>query len=229
LPRGLHWLDVGCGTGALARAILDGAAPLSLVGCDPAAPFIHYAQANLDDERASFVVAGAGALPRRAGGYGAVVSSLALNFMPDPAAAVREMRSLCSSGGMVAATVWDYSEGTEFLRRFWDAAVALDPSARALDEGVRFPLCSRPALEALFLSASLSGVSCEPIEIETRFPSFEDYWRPMLGGTGPAPSYVASLAAPRRAALESRLRENLRREADGAITMTARAWAVRGA
>jgi ubiquinone/menaquinone biosynthesis C-methylase UbiE len=140
LPRGLHWLDVGCGTGALAHAILELADPASVTGCDPAAPFVEYARATLHDERASFIVAGAGELPPRAGGYAAVASSLALNFMPDPAAAVREMRSICSLGGTVAAGVWDYAEGMEFLRRFWDAASALDPAARALDEGARFPL-----------------------------------------------------------------------------------------
>ena len=228
LPRGLHWLDVGCGTGALARAILDRVEPASVVGCDPAAPFIEYARANLADERASFVVAGAGALPPRAGGYGAVASLLALNFMPDPAAAAEEMRSLCSDGGTVAACVWDYSAGMEFLRRFWDAATALDPAARALDEGTRFPLCQPEALDPLFRAAGFGGVRCDPIEIETRFPSFEDYWRPMLGGTGPAPSYVASLDEARRSALASKLRESLQAGSDGAITLHARAWAVRG-
>lgn len=31
-----HWLDVGCGTGALTSAILERCAPASVVGCDPA-------------------------------------------------------------------------------------------------------------------------------------------------------------------------------------------------
>ena len=34
------WLDVGCGTGALADAIRAGANPASVVACDPSAPFI---------------------------------------------------------------------------------------------------------------------------------------------------------------------------------------------
>ena len=69
---------------------------------------------------------------------------------------------------------------------------------------------------------------CEAVEIETSFPSFEDYWRPLLGGTGPAPSYVTSLDEGRRNALELKLRETLRPEPGGAITLLARAWAVRG-
>jgi SAM-dependent methyltransferase len=228
LPEGLDWLDVGCGTGALTRAILERAAPATVVGCDPAAPFIEYARAHLEEDRVSFLVAGAGALPRRASGYGAVASSLALNFMPDPATAVSEMRSLCSTGGTVAASVWDYGGGMEFLRRFWDAAVALDPSAQSLDEGKRFPLCRREPLESLFGAGGLAAVRCVPIDVPTRFAGFDDYWRPLLGGTGPAPSYVASLDPERRSILEAKLRTTLPTGAGGAIELTARAWVARG-
>jgi hypothetical protein len=116
----------------------------------------------------------------------------------------------------------------QFLRHFWDAAAVVDSAARELDEGSRFPLCRREALTILFRNGGLGDVSCEPIEISTAFTSFDDYWRPFLGGTGPAPSYVASLVADRRAMLARRLEERLPRGPDGTITLTARAWAVRG-
>jgi len=60
------------------------------------------------------------------------------------------------------------------------------------------------------------------------FASFDDYWRPFLGGTGPAPSYVASLDADGRTNLMRKLEETLPRSPDGTITLDARAWAVRG-
>src|SRR5262245_3351240 len=87
IPRGVHWLDVGCGTGALADAVCDQADPASVVGCDPASPLVEFARAHSQDARQSFVVAGAGSLPRHPGGYGSVTSLLALNFMPDSEAA----------------------------------------------------------------------------------------------------------------------------------------------
>jgi hypothetical protein len=157
-----------------------------------------------------------------------VTSLFALNFFPDPQAAVLEMRSIAAPWGKVSACVWDYRDGIEFLRQFWDAAAAVDSAARELDEGSRFPLCRREALMTLFLNGGLGEVSSESIEISTAFTSFDDYWRPFLGGTGPAPSYVASLDADRRAMLARRLEEMLPREPDGAIALTARAWAVRG-
>jgi SAM-dependent methyltransferase len=228
IPGGVHWLDVGCGTGALTNAICSHADPASVLGCDPAEPFIDYARNHSRDTRASFVVARAGGLPGRADGYGSVTSLLALNFFPDPEAAVREMRSLTAAHGVVSACVWDYAGGMEFLRCFWDAVAALDSAAGKLDEGERFPLCRPDALVHLFRAVGLGDVRCDPIEIPTEFAGFDDYWRPLLGGTGPAPSYVASLDVGRRATLARTLEHALPRRSDGKITLTARAWAVRG-
>lgn len=53
-----------------------------------------------------------------------------------------------------------------------------------------------------------------------------DQWG--AGGTGPAPSYMASLDADRRATLARRPEETLRPGRDGTVALTARAWAVRG-
>jgi len=228
VPPGVHWLDVGCGTGALADAICTNADPASVVGCDSADAFVAFAREQTRDARVSFVAAGVGSLPRRGGGYGSVTSLLALNFFPDPEAAVHEMRSITAPQGTVSACVWDYSDGMQFLRRFWDGAASMDSEARELDEGSRFPLCRRDTLTALFRRGDLDDVRCEAIEIPTAFASFDDYWRPLLGGTGPAPSYVASLDADRRAILTRRLEEMMLRGHDGTITLTARAWAVRG-
>ena len=225
---GLHWLDVGCGTGSLSNTICTDGDPASVTGCDPAEPFVGFARERSRDPRLSFVVAGVGGLPSRPGGYGSVTSLLALNFFPDPEAAVREMRSLASPHGTVSACVWDYGDGMEYLRRVWDAAAAVDPRARELDEGKRFPLCRPEALTKLFRSSDLADVRCDTLEIPMTFAGFEDLWQPFLGGTGPAPSFVASLDADRRAMLARTLEASLPRGPDGTIALAARAWAVRG-
>lgn len=228
VPGGVHWLDVGCGTGSLVQAIADHAGPASVVGCDPAAPLVDFARGHVHDARTSFVTAGVGSLPRRPGGFGCVTSLLALNFFPDHEASVNEMRSVAAPGATVSACVWDYAEGMEFLNLFWRAAVAMDPDAQRCDEGVRFPICRQDALTTLFRDARLGDVRCEPLEVATVFSDFGDFWRPLLGGTGPAPSYVASLDSERQALLARTLEEMLRREPDGTIALGARAWAVRG-
>jgi hypothetical protein len=178
--------------------------------------------------RVSFVVAGVGQLPTRSGGFDSVTSLLALNFFPKPEAAIDEMRRISAVNGLVSACVWDYAGRMEFLRYFWDSVGAVDPSGAKLDEGRRFPLCRSDALESLFRQAGLADVVSDSIEIPTRFSTFAEFWEPFLGGTGPAPSYVASLDSAQREALATRLERSLPRERDGGISLVARAWVVRG-
>jgi len=224
---GRSWLDLGCGTGALTTAILGRAEPASVVGIDPSPSFIDHARAATPDRHAVFLTGDALALPLAAGSADVVVSGLVLNFIPDAPAALRECLRVARPGATVAAYVWDYAEGMEPIRAFWDAAVALDPNARELDEAHRFPLCAPGELRALFADAGLEAVANRTIDHVARFAGFDDYWTPFLSGTGPAPGYCAGLPEERRDALRARLAERFPPAADGSITMTARAFAVR--
>lgn len=228
VPRGRSWLDVGCGTGALTQAILSAAEPSAVTGVDPSEGYVASARTFTPDPRVTFVVGNAQALPVESGAYDVVVSGLVLNFVPDPARAVAEMARVASPGGTVAVYVWDYADQMRLLRHFWDAAIALDPRARDLDEGRRFPLCHPEPLVRLFAAAGLRGVLTRAIDVSTLFGDFDEYWSPFLGGQGPAPSYVKSLDDERRAALRERVRASLPVAADGSIALIARAWAVRG-
>jgi SAM-dependent methyltransferase len=227
-PAGAHWLEIGCGTGALTRAICDLGAPASVVACDPSVPFVEHARAAIDDARVSFGVAGADALPVRDGGFDLIVSALVLNFLPDPHRAIASMRERSTQGGTIAACVWDYADGMEFLRCFWEEAVAMDGRAAVVDERERFPICRRAALDSLLRAAGLAQVQTESIEIATSFADFADYWTPFLRGTGPAPAYVASLDPSSRETLRDRLRARFDRGAGAPIELRARAWAARG-
>jgi len=227
VPAGRRWLDVGCGTGALADRVLALAGPAHLVGVDPSEGFLTTARARVVDTRATFLRGGAQALPLRGRSVHTVVSGLALNFVPDPARAVAEFARVVMPGGVVAAYVWDYAEGMAMMRYFWDAAVALDPAAAELDEG-RFSLCRPDSLARLWTDAGLAEVRVEAIAIPTVFTGFDDYWRPFLGGVGPAPGYVVSLPGEHRDALRDALRASLPTDADGSVRLTASAWAVRG-
>lgn len=228
VPPGRRWLDVGCGTGALCAAIVDRCAPSSVAGVEPSKGFLETARQNLG-ERVAFHVGSATAIPLGDASVDAVVSALVLNFVDDPRAALAEMARVASAGGTIAAYVWDYAGRMELMRMFWDAAVELDPAAARLDEGARFPLCRPEPLEKLFAGAGLTGVEVTPIDIATRFASFDDYWQPFLGGQGPAPAYAMSLDDAARARLRERIRARLLLEQDGSIPLTARAWAVRAA
>lgn len=225
---GQRLVDVGCGTGALTGTILERVNPASVVGADPSADFVELARRRIADPRARFAVAFAEDLPLDAGSAGVIVSGLVLNFIPDLAAALAEMRRVGLAGATVAGYVWDLGGRMDIIRQFWDAANALDPAAIEQDEGARFPLCAPEPLRQAFEDAGLTDVDVRAIDVPTVFRDFNDYWTPFLGGVGPAPGYAVSLAAPARDAIRERLRATLPIETDGTIHLIARAWAVRG-
>ncbi len=229
IAPGGDWLDVGCGTGALSETILATCAPAAVLGIDPSEAFLAYARQRVVDPRASFRTGDAQALPVPDDTFDAVVSGLVLNFVPDQAKAVAELRRAARPGATVAAYVWDYAEGMQMMRYFWDAAAALDPDgAGGRDESLRFPLCRPEPLHALFAGAGLDQVEISAIEVPTVFHDFDDYWTPFLAGGAPAPAYCAALDEPRRAALRERLRASLPIAPGGSIPLSARAWMVRG-
>ncbi|MDH5536912.1 MAG: class I SAM-dependent methyltransferase [Betaproteobacteria bacterium] len=226
IPAGRRWLDMGCGTGALCAAIVDCCSPSSVAGVEPSEGFLKTAKDNLAD-RAVLHQGSATAIPLDQGAVDVVVSGLVLNFIPDQRAALAEMARVTSNGGTIGAYVWDYAGKMELIRYFWDAAVESNPEAEKLDEGIRFPSCRAEALVALFTSAGLKRPEATTIDIPTPFASFEDYWQPFLGGQGPAPAYAMSLDDTQRKRLRDRLRARIPVQADGSVSLTARAWAVR--
>ena len=227
IPRASSWLDVGCGTGSLTHLILQTQKPKEIISIDSSGDFISHAQRSITDPVVHFKVGLAQSLELESNSIDAVVSGLVLNFVPQPEAAVLEMLRVAKPGGTIGIFLWDYAEGMQMLRYFWDAAIELDDKAKELDEGVRFPLCREGRLESLVRTAGLKEVEAAPIEVETLFQNFDDYWQPFLSNVGPAPGYAASLNQEQRQRLEEKLRMSLPVGHDGSISIMARAWAVK--
>jgi SAM-dependent methyltransferase len=228
-PHGQRWLDVGCGTGALSRAIAECCAPGQVVGLDPSEDFIGYAREQVGSSRARFCAGEAEALPFGAGAFDLVVSGLALNFVSDIERAAAETVSAVASGGRVGVYVWDYAEGMEWLRVFWDAAAAVSTEPFQADEGQRFPICQPDALHALFTQAGLRNVATSAVESAARFAGIDDYWLPFLtGGQAPAPRYLLSRSEAQRDAIRAEVRRRLPFAEDGSFTLAMRAWAAQG-
>ena len=221
-------LDVGTGTGALATALEARTKASEIVGVDPSAGFIAYARKRANSARLRFEVGDGQALTYRDASFDQTMSQLVINFIPDHEKAVREMRRVTRPGGGVSACVWDYADGMESLRIFWDEVVALEPAAEPKHER-NMKLTRKGELGELWRKAGLVVVREEALVIEQAFSSFDDYWGPFLKGTGPGGAYVVSLDDKRRRQLEARLRTRLLDgKADGAFALKARVWCVRG-
>lgn len=220
-------LDVGCGTGVLVKALAATSPGFSIVGVDPARPFIEYARTRSDDPRVSFECGNALDLPYPTGSFDHALSLLVLMFIPEPEQAAREMRRVTRPGGTVAACTWD-RDGLEMNAVFWEEAVRLDPQAEARSQRPRHS--NRPGqLAALWRATGLQDIEETALEISMAFRSFDDYWEPHLKGVAPPGIYVAGLQLEQRAALRDALRKRfLASGPDRPFSLRARALAVRG-
>jgi ubiquinone/menaquinone biosynthesis C-methylase UbiE len=221
-------LDVGTGTGALASAIEKVNKKGEIVGIDPSDAFIAHAKKNAKSENSRFEVGDAQKLQFKDGTFDKTIALLAMNFIPDHNKAIIEMRRVTRPQGVVSACVWDYNDGMQMLRIFWDEVVALDPAMEPKDER-HMKLSRKGQLADLWKKAGLTNVEEKPLAIDQPYTSFMDYWEPFLKGAGPGGAYVVSLPDERRKQLETRMRKRLLNDrTDGPFVLKAQAWCVRG-
>jgi SAM-dependent methyltransferase len=223
---GMSVLDVGCGTGALTRALADLVGPERVSAVDPSEAFVATCRSRV--EGVEVLAASAESLPFADGSFDAVLSQLVVNFVDDARAAVIEMRRVARPGAVIAGCVWDYRGGMTLLRSFWDAAIDLGlPDAAARDQGRTMPFCTPGELIELWRGAGLDEVQTGEISAAAEYASFDDLWTPYDEGISPAGMYVTSLSASDRAALRSEVFARLGNP-HGQFRLSARGFWARG-
>ena len=216
-------LEVGCGPGALTEALAQEVGGKHVCAVDPSEPFVEECRRRVPD--ADVRVAAAEDLPDFQREFAAATSQLVVNFMSDADAGVAAMRRAVKAGGVVASVVWDYRAGMRTLRVFWDAALELDRNAP--DEGRTMPHCTPAGLRALWRRVGLDRVQTGEVVVEARYADFEDFWAPFPTGIASSGAYCASLDDEHREALRELVFRHLGAP-EGAFTLDARAWYVRG-
>jgi SAM-dependent methyltransferase len=219
-------LDVGCGPGALAAALVARLGSVSVCGVDPSERFVQACRARLPGVEVA--VGSAEALPFADDAFDATLSQLVVNFMADPEAGVREMARVTRPGGLVAACVWDYAGEMTLLRAFWDAAREVDAErAAAADEGVVMRWCGEGELGELWRIAGVDHVGSGALVARASYAGFDDLWSPLTSGVAPSGAFCQALDEEDRAALRRAYRRRLG-VGDGPFELTARAWAAMG-
>lgn len=107
LKPGERVLDIGCGTGIVTRLAAEQAGPGTRVaGLDPNPGMLAIARRTIPAAiSAEWYEAGAEAMPFSDDEFDVALSQMSLQFVPDKAAALREVRRVLASGGRLVLNV----------------------------------------------------------------------------------------------------------------------------
>lgn len=216
-------LDVGCGPGALTGELVGRVGAAQVAAMDPSDPFVAACSSRFPD--VDVRVGRAEAIPFDDAMFDRVLSQLVLHFVSDAEQVAAELRRVVRPGGLVAACVWDFEEGMEMLRCFWDAALDVDPEAPDEARVLRFGRAGE--IVELLNGASFDDVRETTLEVSSTYDSFDELWSGFLAGVGPAGSFCLSLDDDRRAAVRAAMYDRLGGPS-GAFTLGAIARCVSG-
>jgi len=201
VARGQTVLDVGCGPGALTGLLVERVGADAVCACDPTPGFAAECAARhpgVDVEQGR-----AEAIPFESDRFDHAMAQLVLHFVSEPDQAAGEMARVVRPGGTVSACVWDFEDGMEMLRGFWDAALAIDPEAPDEARTRRF---GRPGeIADLWASVSLTDIIESTLHVSSTYASFDELWQSFMAGVGPAGAYCVALPEENRARLRDEL------------------------
>lgn len=226
LPKGLSWLDVGCGTGSFTLAIKDHCAPASIGAVDPSADQIAFARSRRAEGNIDFQEGDALNLPFDDATFDVAVAALLIFFLPDRVTGAAEMKRVVRPGGTVATYMWDGPGKRLSMQPFYDVLETMGMEIARLPG---FDDSSQERLARVFETAGLEHVDTCAINIELSFDSFETYWASQTGlESHPVMRSVRAMTEDEVERLKALLRDRLPPGPDGRVGYRARANAVRG-
>ncbi|MFH9012098.1 class I SAM-dependent methyltransferase [Streptomyces sp. NPDC017943] len=159
-------LDVGCGTGAVTRAVARRTG--HCVGADLSAPMIAAARAlaEQEDVPASFVHADVQEHAFGPGAFDTVVSRFGVMFFPDPVRAFTNLRTAVADGGGLRLVVWRGPEENPFMTAAERAAAPFVPElpARRPDQPGQFAFADPDRVRGILEASGWSGASLRPVD-----------------------------------------------------------------
>ncbi len=226
-PKNLSWLELGCGTGAFTRMILDRAAPDKIIGIDPSPQQVEHARNAMTAPQADFRIGTATELPFADDEFDVVVSALVIHFVPDRPKAFREMLRVARRGGIVAGYTWRKSP-TIVDAPYGPLAREVIKVAGEVMSSAIVPEAMPDGMRAALAAEAYGDIEITTIEASQTFRDFEDYWSSQTATfQHPVAKSVAALSADDRERVRDNVRAALRPASDGTVTYSSRATAFK--
>jgi SAM-dependent methyltransferase len=182
IRRGDKVLDVGCGTGVLAREALRRVGQEgTVVGVDLNEGML--AVAARTEPKIEWRRGDAASLPFDDGSFDVVVSQFALMYFPDRVASLREMWRTLAPGGRLAIAAWAPIEHARGYQILVDIAVRQCGREAADVLAAPFVLGDQAELAKLFVSSGISAPNVVLHEGSIRFPSISEFIRIEIKGS----------------------------------------------
>ena len=192
-------LDVACGTGAVTRLLAERVAPHGrIVGLDLNVGMLEAARAATQGREIEWLEASVVSMPLPDTAFDVVVCQQGLQFFPDKAAALREIRRVLVPSGRLAMSVFrsvEHAPGYRILeealaRRIGASRAALPP----------FGLGDAQVIKDLVAGAGFREVHVRAEVKMSRFQSADHFVRSVVGG---GPTMLGALAEQGPQALDA--------------------------
>jgi ubiquinone/menaquinone biosynthesis C-methylase UbiE len=224
LPAGLRCIDIGCGNGAFTELMVQRCAPAEAHGVDPAPAQLAFARSRPAGRFAQFHEGDAMALPFPDNRFDAAMMALVIFFVPQPIKGVAEMARVVKPGGIVSSYAWDVPGGgfpMEPIRQQM-RAMNIKPMGPPQEDASRMSV-----LTDLWRDAGLQDIQTREIVVERTFQNFDEFWTVNLMGSSVGP-VLAKMTPADAATLKEGVRGRMPANADGTVTTSGRANAIKG-
>jgi len=210
-PPDARVLDIACGTGVPCLGLATRLAPEGVVFATDLAPEMVAATGRrahaLGIRNLEMRVADANHLPFGDASFDAVTCAFGLMFVPDPPAAIAEMRRVLKPGGRLAVMVWDEASKSPFFTVMnGPVREILQAPPPPPDAPSAFRLSGPGELAAAIAAGGFERIATESLEMINEYASVDEY-RAQLADFAPLlVAAIARMTDDQRARLDAEVR-----------------------